>query len=212
MAETNQTKQSAEQNKQSSNDGKNAKAAVKNKNEAKTVVQKKDVEKKKVVAKTDSVKTDTKKKTVSENTTKKSNENKKVHSKNSPLAHGVGRRKSSVARVWMRRGKGEVLVNGKEHKLYFDNDTTRFAAVLSLHKVFSEQNIPFDFFTRVSGGGKNAQADAVKLAIARALVVFDEQNRSILRKEGLLTVDSRVKEPKKYGQRGARRKFQFTKR
>lgn len=129
---------------------------------------------------------------------------------NKPVAHGVGRRKSSVARVWLRRGAGKVRVNGSDIAEYFDTALTRKTATTALH--VSPATSHFDVQVIVSGGGKVGQADAVKLAIARALVEQDETLRPTMRKEGLLTVDARVKERKKYGQRGARRKFQFVKR
>ncbi|HEY5234923.1 MAG TPA: 30S ribosomal protein S9 [Rhabdochlamydiaceae bacterium] len=126
-----------------------------------------------------------------------------------PLAHGVGRRKKAIARVWLRRGRGTIIVNGKDFKDYFDTDLARIAAsmpfqVLSLNT--------YDVEANVIGGGKPGQADAVKLGISRALVSSDESYRRVLREHGLLTVDSRVKERKKYGQKAARRKFQFVKR
>ena len=128
-----------------------------------------------------------------------------------PLAHGVGRRKSSVARIWLRRGKGAVRVNSKDIVDYFDtnidieNAKTAFRVVPSLSGSYDVQ-------VNVSGGGKTAQADAVKLAIARGFVQLDESLKPTLRKHNLLTVDSRQKERKKPGRKGARRSFQFVKR
>lgn len=127
-----------------------------------------------------------------------------------PVAHGVGRRKNAVARVWMRRGNGKMNVNGKDYTHYFDTVFSAEAAVTAF-KV-CPISVSYDFEANVRGGGKVAQADAVKLGIARAFLDFDESNKPILRKSGLLTVDARKKERKKYGQRGARRKFQFVKR
>ncbi len=127
-----------------------------------------------------------------------------------PIAHGIGRRKSSIARVWLRRGKGVVTVNGRLANDYFDTDFNR--AQLSLPLSLLPKGLVYDVDVNVSGGGVNSQAGAVKLGIARALVDSDEAMRKTLRKYRLLTVDSRVKERKKYGQRGARRKFQFVKR
>jgi len=130
--------------------------------------------------------------------------------KNTSLAHGVGRRKKSVARVWCRAGKGAVRVNNLDISQYFDTkiDVENAATPLRLLPM-SEQ---FDMKITVTGGGKAAQADAVKLAIARCFVALDETTRSALRGKGLLTVDARNKERKKPGQKAARRKFQFTKR
>ncbi len=127
------------------------------------------------------------------------------------LAHGVGRRKSAVARVWLKRGKGAVTINDKDYANYFDTDITRTAAVLPL-KVYPQAATLYDIQANVSGGGLSAQADAVKLGIARALLEINEDIRSLLRQHDLLTVDSRIKERKKYGQKAARRKFQFVKR
>jgi small subunit ribosomal protein S9 len=128
-----------------------------------------------------------------------------------PIAHGVGRRKSAVARVWLKRGKGKLTVNDKDHLQYFSTDLTRMTAVIPL-KVYPQAANLYDIVANVSGGGFTAQADAVKLGIARALVELNEEIRPLLRQHDLLTVDSRIKERKKYGQKAARRKFQFVKR
>jgi small subunit ribosomal protein S9 len=134
----------------------------------------------------------------------------KSPSAGAPLAHSVGRRKKSVARVWLRRGAGKIVVNGKSHKKYFDTEFTRLIA----EKPFAVCPVgsSYDVQITVCGGGKHGQADAVKLGIARALVSLDEGQRKLMREHDLLTVDSRVKERKKYGQKAARRKFQFVKR
>jgi len=124
--------------------------------------------------------------------------------------HGVGRRKASVARVWMKPGKGEILVNGKTHDKYFDTENSRVKVELPF-KVTNLKNT-FDVMANINGGGMTGQADAVKLGISRALLASNESLRKTLRQSNLLTVDSRIKERKKYGQRGARRKFQFVKR
>jgi small subunit ribosomal protein S9 len=131
--------------------------------------------------------------------------------KNAPVAHGVGRRKAAVARVWVTRGKGSVAVNGKEVPAYFVVDVARTAAVspLVLMPAIAKQ---YDVEVNICGGGICAQADAMKLGIARALVDLHDDARSLLRSNDMLTVDSRVKERKKYGQKAARRKFQFVKR
>jgi small subunit ribosomal protein S9 len=126
-----------------------------------------------------------------------------------PLAHGVGRRKSSVARVWLRKGSGKIRVNGKDLIEYFDTEITRLAASTPLRII---PGIAYDFDANIVGGGRTGQADALKLGIARALVSIDEELRPKLRENNLLTVDSRIKERKKYGQKAARRKFQFVKR
>lgn len=131
-------------------------------------------------------------------------------SKNAPISHGVGRRKSAVARVWVRRGTGVLKVNGKPHTEYFDTDISRAKAVSPF--AVCKESAGLDVDVNVCGGGKNAQADAAALGFSRALVALYDTVKPVLREHGLLTVDSRVVERKKYGQRGARRKFQFVKR
>lgn len=132
-------------------------------------------------------------------------------SKKTPIAHGVGRRKSSVARVWLRRGNGSIMVNGKEYTQYFDTEITRLS-VGQPFRAASEMARNYSVDVNVSGGGLWGQADAVKLGIARAIVEIREDLRPVLREHGLLTVDSRLKERKKYGRKAARRRFQFVKR
>jgi len=129
---------------------------------------------------------------------------------NKPVSHGVGRRKSSVARVWLTRGTGKIVVNNRDYATYFDTEWSRLDATIvkRVCPVFAE----YDFMANIDGGGINSQADAFCLASARALVAMDESLRPVLRKNNLLTVDSRLKERKKYGQKAARRKFQFVKR
>ncbi len=131
-------------------------------------------------------------------------------SKNAPVSHGVGRRKSCVARVWLRRGAGKINVNGKDYTSYFDTQVSKETARVPF-KVYQHAK-KYDAQVNVQGGGLRAQADAVKLGIARAFLAFDETLKPLFRENDLLTVDSRVKERKKYGQRGAHRKFQFVKR
>lgn len=130
--------------------------------------------------------------------------------KQKPLVQTVGRRKTSVARVVLRKGRGNIIINGIDYMSYFDTDVSRLEAVkpFTIIPVIHE----YDVEANVAGGGKRGQAGAVKLGIARALVSLDEGLKSTLREHDLLTVDSRQKERKKYGQRGARRKFQFVKR
>ena len=130
--------------------------------------------------------------------------------KNTSLAHGVGRRKKAVARVWCRSGKGDVRVNNLDLARYFDTQIDAENASTPLRVV--PMSSQFDMKVTVAGGGKASQADAVKLAIARCFVQLDEASKQALRAKGLLTVDARNKERKKPGQKGARRKFQFTKR
>ena len=137
-------------------------------------------------------------------------ENSQKNSATSFTHHGVGRRKSAVARVWLKRGKGAVEVNGKDYQDYFDTDTARTSLVKALKAVGFERK--FDIMVNVSGGGMMGQAEAACLGIARAILASDETVRKTLRQADLLTVDSRIKERKKYGQKAARRKFQFVKR
>jgi small subunit ribosomal protein S9 len=127
-----------------------------------------------------------------------------------PVAYGYGHRKEAKARVWLRRGTGKFIVNGKEMKDYFDTEITRLDAATPFRVIPAGQN--YDVEANVSGGGKCGQAGAVKIGFARALLQVNESLREILRQNDLLTIDSRQKERKKYGQRAARRKFQFVKR
>ena len=124
--------------------------------------------------------------------------------------HGVGRRKSSVARVWVKQGSGQIAVNGKAHVSYFDTDIARDCVVNPLRLTGLDKKL--DIQVNVNGGGMMGQAGAVSLAISRAILENDESLRKVLRENNLLTVDARKKERKKYGQLGARRKFQFVKR
>jgi small subunit ribosomal protein S9 len=130
--------------------------------------------------------------------------------KSAPLAHTVGRRKAAVARVWLRNGAGSIKINGKDYLEYFDTEVTRINAAKPFQIVPAGKN--YDVEALVAGGGKGGQAGAVNLGISRALLALDEGVRTTLRLHNLLTVDSRQKERKKYGQRAARRKFQFVKR
>lgn len=134
---------------------------------------------------------------------------KKTEKVINPATGGVGRRKSSVARVWLKRGTG-VLINGKTPDDYFQMSYVSADATRSL-KVCSAEKL-YQVVVNVIGGGIHSQAGAVRLGIARALVKSNEEYRTLLRSNGLLTVDSRVKERKKPGQKAARRKFQFVKR
>lgn len=124
--------------------------------------------------------------------------------------YGTGRRKSAIARVFLRPGSGNFQVNGKGLEVYFVTEQQRVSAKRSL--VLTELASSFDVVTTVQGGGVSAQADAVKMGIARALLEFNAELRKTLKTEGLLTRDARGKERKKYGQKGARKRFQFSKR
>jgi small subunit ribosomal protein S9 len=124
--------------------------------------------------------------------------------------YGTGRRKSSVARVFLRPGSGAFRVNNKAFDRYFVTETQRIMARQPL--VTSETSGTFDIVATCSGGGVNGQAGAVKMGIARALLLFNPELRGKLKAEGYLSRDSRGKERKKYGQKGARKRFQFSKR
>ena len=124
--------------------------------------------------------------------------------------YGTGRRKSAIARVYLRPGSGEFKVNGRPFEQYFVTASQRVAAKQPL--VSSETTASFNVVARVDGGGVNGQADAVKLGIARALMLFNIELRKKLKAEGLVSRDSRAKERKKYGQKGARKRFQYSKR
>lgn len=134
----------------------------------------------------------------------------KIVLKGAHLGHGVGRRKTAIARVWLRRGSGSIVVNGEKHTDYFDTALNCAEAAQPFRVVPVSSN--YDVEVNVFGGGMHAQAGAVKLGIARAMLSADESIRKVLRQYDLLTVDSRRKERKKYGQKAARRKFQFVKR
>jgi small subunit ribosomal protein S9 len=124
--------------------------------------------------------------------------------------YGTGRRKSAIARVFLRPGSGNFQVNGKGLEAYFVTEQQRVSAKRPL--ALTELTGSFDVVTSVAGGGVSAQADAVKMGIARALLEFNAELRKTLKGEGLLTRDARGKERKKYGQKGARKRFQFSKR
>ena len=124
--------------------------------------------------------------------------------------YGTGRRKSAIARVFLRPGSGEFTVNGKPFETYFVTEQQRVSAKKSL--ALTEMLSTFDVLTTVSGGGVAAQADAIKMGSARALIEFNAELRKALKAEGLLSRDARAKERKKYGQKGARKRFQFSKR
>jgi small subunit ribosomal protein S9 len=126
------------------------------------------------------------------------------------LAIGTGRRKTAVARVFLREGKGTITVNGKTPGEYFSFDLLAQSLLLPLN--VTDNTDKYDVIINVRGGGISGQADACKHGIARALIAHDESNRPALRTNGFVTRDRRMVERKKYGQRGARRKFQFSKR
>lgn len=123
---------------------------------------------------------------------------------------GTGRRKTSVAQVRLISGTGNVLVNRKSIEEYFPIETYRKDALLPME--ITSTNAQFDVLVTVKGGGKAGQAGAVKLGVARALLEYNEELRSVLRPAGVLTRDPRMVERKKYGQKKARKRFQFSKR
>jgi len=125
--------------------------------------------------------------------------------------YATGKRKSAVARVWLRRGKGRFMINNMTLEDYFNRETQRMIVKQPMR--LTKNLNDYDVVATVKGSGKSAQADAVRHGISKALVQFNvEENRPVLKSAGFLTRDSRVKERKKYGQRGARARFQFSKR
>jgi small subunit ribosomal protein S9 len=124
--------------------------------------------------------------------------------------HKIGRRKTAVARVYLSEGKGNITVNKKELNNYFTTGTLQYKVNQPLMLTNNEGN--FDLSVSVKGGGITGQAEAVRLAISRAMCELDAENRLALKPEGLLTRDPRMVERKKFGQKKARKKFQFSKR
>jgi len=124
--------------------------------------------------------------------------------------YGTGRRKTAIARVYLRPGSGDFKVNGRPFEQYFVTESQRSSAKSPL--LSTETAVSFNVVARVSGGGVAGQADAVKLGVARALMEFNVELRKKLKAEGMISRDSRAKERKKYGQKGARKRFQYSKR
>lgn len=124
--------------------------------------------------------------------------------------YGTGRRKNAVARVYLRPGKGEITVNRREFDDYFPNEALRMIIRQPLNLTDSVSK--FDILVNVAGGGVSGQAGAVRHGITRALLEYNSDLRPTLKKAGLITRDPRKKERKKYGQKGARARFQFSKR
>lgn len=124
--------------------------------------------------------------------------------------YGTGKRKTSIARVYLRPGSGKITINSRDLLSYFHNE-----AHLTLIKqplIVTDVEEKFDIYINVRGGGLTGQAGAIRHGISRALIEYKKELRDRLKKEGLLTRDARIKERKKYGQRGARARFQFSKR
>lgn len=124
--------------------------------------------------------------------------------------YGTGRRKTSTARVYLRPGAGDVVVNRKAFDRYFPNETLRMIIRQPLQ--LTETTAKFDVLINVKGGGPTGQAGAIRHGITRALLEFNADLRPALKQAGLITRDPRIKERKKYGQKGARKRFQFSKR
>ena len=124
--------------------------------------------------------------------------------------YGTGRRKNAVARVYMRPGSGAITVNRREFETYFPNEALQMIIKQPLD--LTETKEQFDILVNVVGGGNSGQAGAVRHGITRALLAYNEDLRPTLKKAGLVTRDPRKKERKKYGQKGARARFQFSKR
>ena len=124
--------------------------------------------------------------------------------------HKIGRRKTAVARVYVSEGKGNITVNKRDFDNYFTTATLQYKVKQPLTLTNNEKS--FDISVNVYGGGITGQAEAIRLAISRAMCELNEENRAILKPEGLLTRDPRMVERKKFGQKKARKKFQFSKR
>ena len=124
--------------------------------------------------------------------------------------YGTGRRKTSTARVHLRQGAGQITVNNRPLDEYFGNEVLKM--IIKQPLSLTETNDRFDIVVIVDGGGPSGQAGAIRHGISRALQVYNMELRKRLKKAGLLTRDPRMKERKKYGQRGARARFQFSKR
>jgi small subunit ribosomal protein S9 len=124
--------------------------------------------------------------------------------------YGTGRRKTATARVYLRPGAGNVQVNRKAFELYFPNETLRMIIRQPLN--LTETANKFDVLVNVAGGGPAGQAGAIRHGITRALIGYNADLRPTLKQAGLITRDPRIKERKKYGQKGARKRFQFSKR
>jgi small subunit ribosomal protein S9 len=124
--------------------------------------------------------------------------------------YGTGKRKSSIARVWLKTGNGKITVNNKTLDDYFGRETSKMVVKQPLE--LTENADKFDIFVTVKGGGDSGQAGAIKHGITKALLEVDAALRGVLKKAGFITRDSRVKERKKYGKKAARASFQFSKR
>ncbi|MGW9685233.1 30S ribosomal protein S9 [Flagellimonas sp. 2504JD1-5] len=126
------------------------------------------------------------------------------------VVHKIGRRKTAVARVYLSEGKGNITINKRDLKDYFTTATLQYKVKQPFALTNTEDT--YDVKVNVYGGGITGQAEAVRLALSRAMCEIDEENRTVLKPEGLLTRDPRMVERKKFGQKKARKKFQFSKR
>ncbi len=126
------------------------------------------------------------------------------------ITNTLGRRKTAVARIYMQRGNGTITINNRDYKQYFSTEVLQNKVIQPL--VLTGHNEQFDIRVNVEGGGTTGQAEAIRLAISRALVETDSELKSKLRADGLVTRDPRMVERKKFGRRKARRRFQFSKR
>lgn len=124
--------------------------------------------------------------------------------------HKIGRRKTAVARVYLSKGKGKITINDRDLKVYFPTATLQYKVNQPFALTDTEGN--YDVKVNVYGGGITGQAEAIRLALSRIMCAIDEENRLVLKPEGLLTRDPRMVERKKFGQKKARKKFQFSKR
>ena len=124
--------------------------------------------------------------------------------------YGTGKRKSSIARVYLRPGSGEIKINKRTIEDYFPSNALKM--ILKQPLALTESAEKFDIYANIAGGGSTGQAWAMRLGISRALCDFNQELRAQLKKGGFLTRDARIKERKKYGQPGARKRFQFSKR
>ena len=124
--------------------------------------------------------------------------------------HAIGRRKTSVARVYLQEGSGNISVNGRDYKSYFDTGALHYKVEQAF--ALTETTGSFDVKVNVEGGGITGQAEAIRLGISRCLVELNPENRATLKPDGLMTRDPRMVERKKFGQKKARKRFQFSKR
>ena len=124
--------------------------------------------------------------------------------------YATGKRKTAIARIWLKAGSGTIVVNGLPVDTYFERETSRMVLRQALELI--EAHDQFDVWATCSGGGKSAQAEAMRHGIARALIALDPEKRGAVKRAGFLTRDARKKERKKYGQPGARKRFQYSKR